>query len=295
MAQGDFIYPASFGLGHNSDAILSSHIQGDYPDHQHPKLYLPDQLDQSTMSDFLGYILDFFDTASMMTLANSTATMPSSFLKPVDNPFQQPPAPTEAPPKTPLPPAKRGRGRPRKHDVAQLPKTIQTSLPSPSTSQASPQSFSENHRPRGPETPESQDQTQISPPADHPESPQTTYSGGKLDRRRGRNREAAQKCRTRKQHSTQKLVTDVAAAEAINEALRKEATGLREETLLLKNMVLQHGKCDCPYIQTYIKNAASKLTAVPPPPSPGAGSTHEYTQQRGRVHGADMDDDFLYL
>jgi hypothetical protein len=43
--------------------------------------------------------------------------------------------------------------------------------------------------------------------------------------------------------------------------LRREAACLRAEVVSLKNMVLQHADCDCPYIQAYIKIAASKLSA----------------------------------
>ncbi|KAH7357677.1 hypothetical protein B0T11DRAFT_282986 [Plectosphaerella cucumerina] len=83
----------------------------------------------------------------------------------------------------------------------------------------------------------------------------------KHSRHRQRNRKAAQKYRIRKISSTQKLATDVATLEVTNSSLKREAACLRREILYLKDIVLQHADCDCSYVQTYIKLAASKLAA----------------------------------
>lgn len=78
-------------------------------------------------------------------------------------------------------------------------------------------------------------------------------------RRRGRNRYAARKCRVKKHEENEKLAADAVSAESANALLRLEASGLRDETLLLRNLVLQHGGCDCDFIRAYIQNSASAL------------------------------------
>ncbi|OLN81331.1 Cyclic AMP-dependent transcription factor ATF-2-like protein 2 [Colletotrichum chlorophyti] len=81
----------------------------------------------------------------------------------------------------------------------------------------------------------------------------------KKNRIRARNREAAYKCRQKKQKGIEELQTQEAMAESVNRNLNAEAAMLRGEILMLKNMVLQHGGCGCSYIEEYISGAAQNL------------------------------------
>ncbi|KAK1979067.1 hypothetical protein LZ30DRAFT_597765 [Colletotrichum cereale] len=81
----------------------------------------------------------------------------------------------------------------------------------------------------------------------------------KKNRIRARNREAAYKCRQKKQKGIEELQTQEAMVENINKSLNNEAAQLRGEILMLKNMVLQHGGCGCAYIEEYISGAAQNL------------------------------------
>ncbi|KAH6662637.1 hypothetical protein F5X68DRAFT_237637 [Plectosphaerella plurivora] len=255
MAQRDLLYSEGFGRGLASDAVLSSHIQGAF---SNSTLFLPDQQHQTTTGDLWGNSLDYIDTTGIMSPASSTANKSPLDLNQAMEPTVQP----------------------------QATKKVKISLPSPTTptSHASSQEPpSVKNLPRDADTSDSPKQRRNSLLQTSPEN-HHQHTGDKVDRRRDRNREAAQKCRTRKQHSTQRLVADVAAAEAINDSLRRESNGLREETLLLKNMVLQHGDCDCDYIQTYIKNAASRLAVgdgclAAESRSPDSGPGDQYTQE----------------
>lgn len=81
----------------------------------------------------------------------------------------------------------------------------------------------------------------------------------KKNRIRARNREAAYKCRQKKQKGIEELQTQEAMVERMNKTLNSEAAMLRGEILMLKNMVLQHGGCGCSYIEEYISGAAQNL------------------------------------
>ncbi|KAK2053750.1 hypothetical protein LY76DRAFT_258860 [Colletotrichum caudatum] len=74
-----------------------------------------------------------------------------------------------------------------------------------------------------------------------------------------RNREAAYKCRQKKQKGIEKLQIYEAILEDISNSLNTEAAMLRDEILMLKHMVLQHGGCGCSFIDDYISGAAQKL------------------------------------
>lgn len=74
-----------------------------------------------------------------------------------------------------------------------------------------------------------------------------------------RNREAAQKCRKRKQRGIEELQNKEVAVEALHDSLMTEASQLQQEVLVLKNMVLDHGGCACSFIEDYIQGAASNL------------------------------------
>lgn len=81
----------------------------------------------------------------------------------------------------------------------------------------------------------------------------------KKNKVRARNREAAYKCRKKKQKGVEELQTQEAMAENINKNLNDEAALLRGEILMLKTMVLQHGSCGCSFIEEYISGAAQNL------------------------------------
>ncbi|KAK1523779.1 bZIP transcription factor [Colletotrichum costaricense] len=83
----------------------------------------------------------------------------------------------------------------------------------------------------------------------------------KKNKIRARNREAAYKCRKKKQKGVEELQTQEAMAENINKNLNDEAALLRGEILMLKTMVLQHGSCGCSFIEEYISGAAQNLVS----------------------------------
>ncbi|KAK1657801.1 hypothetical protein BDP55DRAFT_418567 [Colletotrichum godetiae] len=83
----------------------------------------------------------------------------------------------------------------------------------------------------------------------------------KKNKIRARNREAAYKCRKKKQKGVDELQTQEAMAENINKNLNDEAALLRGEILMLKTMVLQHGGCGCSFIEEYISGAAQNLVS----------------------------------
>lgn len=77
---------------------------------------------------------------------------------------------------------------------------------------------------------------------------------------RARNRVAAAKFRERKRESVGKLKEKEECARAANRMLADEIAHLKEETLQLKSMVLEHAGCGCGHIDEYIKHAASGIT-----------------------------------
>ncbi|KAL6857560.1 transcription factor [Amphichorda felina] len=83
-------------------------------------------------------------------------------------------------------------------------------------------------------------------------------------RLRARNRKAAAKFRVRKKHSVERLQDHEASMREINRTLADEASQLREETLQLKSMVLEHAGCGCSRIDDYIQHAATTLTREAP-------------------------------
>ncbi|KAK2041030.1 hypothetical protein LZ31DRAFT_25254 [Colletotrichum somersetense] len=141
---------------------------------------------------------------------------------------------------------KRRRGRPRLSDAApktagaaaapQTPMKIQKKSASRRTSTASASGVDEYVDERGGST-----------------------NNDKKNRIRARNREAAYKCRQKKQKGIEELQTQEAIMENINKSLNSEASQLRSEILMLKNMVLQHGGCGCAYIEEYISGAVQNL------------------------------------
>ncbi|TDZ24648.1 Basic leucine zipper (bZIP) transcription factor atfB [Colletotrichum orbiculare MAFF 240422] len=106
----------------------------------------------------------------------------------------------------------------------------------------------------------------------------------KKNRVRARNREAAYKCRQKKQKGIEVLQSQEAVAENINRNLTAEAAMLRGEILMLKNMVLQHGGCGCSYIEEYISGAAQNLVqAGMAASSPSSAPARAPGAQPGRI------------
>lgn len=150
------------------------------------------------------------------------------------------------PPLTTQPVSKPSHSRPRKGTNA--PETRQPKQ-SKTLSQTTAQGTEKQHRGRPPmPTPPSTSASGATPGQNDPDVEKT--------RLRQRNREAASKCRVRKKQDIDKLQAEEAEAQAINKTLHGEVARLKEEVLTLKAMVLEHGACPCPYIQSYIQNAA---------------------------------------
>lgn len=77
-----------------------------------------------------------------------------------------------------------------------------------------------------------------------------------------KNRAAAKRCRDK----SRQFEIDLAAKERqVTEhhmVLEASAAALREEILILKNQILQHGDCDCEVIQAYISKVASQVSTA---------------------------------
>ncbi|KAF3351618.1 hypothetical protein VdG2_00226 [Verticillium dahliae VDG2] len=104
-------------------------------------------------------------------------------------------------------------------------------------------------------------------------SPRTDNPGSGSDKKtrlRARNRAAADMYRARKQRGIEDLQAQEAALSAINESLRDKYVKLRGEVLMLRDMVLQHRRCRCSFIEKYNANItkanhdSSSRTAISP-------------------------------
>ncbi|EQL00243.1 hypothetical protein G6O67_005178 [Ophiocordyceps sinensis] len=73
---------------------------------------------------------------------------------------------------------------------------------------------------------------------------------------REKNRIAADKCRSKKRRAVAQLKTKHESLESTHRQLSSTASDLVAETHALKNMLMQHGNCDCELIQKYLKDAA---------------------------------------
>ncbi|WQF80978.1 Putative transcription factor Jun, basic-leucine zipper domain-containing protein [Colletotrichum destructivum] len=110
----------------------------------------------------------------------------------------------------------------------------------------------------------------------------------KKNRIRARNREAAYKCRKKKQKGIAELQTQEAMIENVNRTLNSEAAMLRSEILMLKNMVLQHGSCGCSFIEEYISGAAQNLVQSSMAAASGGGGGGNSNGNGGglqQIHG----------
>ncbi|CCF37231.1 hypothetical protein CH063_08616 [Colletotrichum higginsianum] len=101
------------------------------------------------------------------------------------------------------------------------------------------------------------------------------------NRIRARNREAAYKCRKKKQKGIAELQTQEAMIENVNRTLNSEAAMLRSEILMLKNMVLQHGGCGCSFIEEYISGAAQNLVQSSMAAAASGGGGHSNSGNGG--------------
>ncbi|KAI6778552.1 Transcription factor-like protein [Emericellopsis cladophorae] len=102
---------------------------------------------------------------------------------------------------------------------------------------------------------------------------------------RARNRVAAAKFRERKRESVGKLKDKEECARAANRVLADEIAHLKEETLQLKSMVLEHAGCGCGHIDEYIKHAASGLALSASSP---AGSVSTALSGSGCIPGSSL-------
>ncbi|UNI22309.1 hypothetical protein JDV02_008208 [Purpureocillium takamizusanense] len=92
---------------------------------------------------------------------------------------------------------------------------------------------------------------------------------------REKNRIAADKCRSRRRQEEDKLKSKHEDLEQEHRRLSGALSELMAETYVLKNMLMEHGNCDCRLIQDYLKESASewvakklKASASPAGPSP---------------------------
>lgn len=139
----------------------------------------------------------------------------------------------------PEPPRRRGRPRKAKQDKSSYSTQNNTAV---SPAQPPPAPLESNT---------SQDQTSGE------QDLEDTDDGKK--RLRARNRESAKRFRIRKRDGIERLRDKEDKAKKTNERLVEEATKLRDETLELKSMVLQHAGCGCQFIEEYIGNMAANL------------------------------------
>ncbi|KAG9255572.1 uncharacterized protein F5Z01DRAFT_635201 [Emericellopsis atlantica] len=102
---------------------------------------------------------------------------------------------------------------------------------------------------------------------------------------RARNRVAAAKFRERKRESVGKLKEKEECARTANRMLADEISQLKEETLQLKSMVLEHAGCGCGHIDEYIKHAASGLALNAASP---AGSDSTSVSGSGFLRGSSL-------
>ncbi|KAL3952846.1 hypothetical protein ACCO45_012789 [Purpureocillium lilacinum] len=89
-------------------------------------------------------------------------------------------------------------------------------------------------------------------------------SGGedpKTVRVREKNRIAADKCRSRRRQEEDKLKSCHEDLEQEHRRLSAALSELMAETFVLKNMLMEHGSCDCRLIQDYLKDSASEWVA----------------------------------
>lgn len=157
---------------------------------------------------------------------------------------------------------RRPRGRPRKDDEQPRGQQSQPPAKSRKKQQATQQQQQHLDPPEQIPTSSSVPGRRRSSAADHDASPTTgtnPVASAKQERLRSRNRQAAQKCRQRKQQGIDKLQADEATVEAVHKALAEEASSLRGEVLVLKSMLLQHAGCGVPFIERYIEGAASDI------------------------------------
>ena len=78
---------------------------------------------------------------------------------------------------------------------------------------------------------------------------------------REKNRIAADKCRSRRRQEEDKLKSKHEDLEQEHCRLSGALSELMAETYVLKNMLMEHGSCDCRLIQDYLKESASEWVA----------------------------------
>ncbi|KAF3811811.1 hypothetical protein GCG54_00014566 [Colletotrichum gloeosporioides] len=270
-----------------TDEYTTQHqIQQRQPDHQQADCYFQRQLNIKRENEAANTAPQFFVAPSALTSAPDAASIISdstsspstrsshdvwqdspatnSLLSPVSSVLSPPNSNIKSPPvdpliispeqeTKPLPAAaiespKRRRGRPRLTE----PKTRAADAPATTTSSTGAKVQKKSAAARRAST------ASVSG-ADDAKAPKTTED--KKNRIRARNREAAYKCRQKKQKGIEELQSQEVVAENVNKSLHAEASMLRSEILMLKNMVLQHGGCGCSFIEEYISGAAQNLVS----------------------------------
>ncbi|KAK4077308.1 transcriptional regulator family: bZIP [Purpureocillium lilacinum] len=78
---------------------------------------------------------------------------------------------------------------------------------------------------------------------------------------RERNRIAADKCRSRRRQEEDRLKSKHNDLERQHRKLSGTLSDLMAEIYVLKNMLVEHGSCDCRLIQDYLKESASEWVA----------------------------------
>ncbi|KJZ67926.1 hypothetical protein HIM_12685 [Hirsutella minnesotensis 3608] len=73
-----------------------------------------------------------------------------------------------------------------------------------------------------------------------------------------KNRIAADKCRSKKRRAVAQLKSKYETLEAKHRQLLESVSDLVSETHTLKNMLMQHGNCNCALIQKYLGDTASR-------------------------------------
>ncbi|KAF5502135.1 Transcription factor atf1 [Colletotrichum aenigma] len=189
-------------------------------------------------------------TNSLLSPVSSVLSPPNSNIKspPVDPLIISPEHETKPLPGEALDSPKRRRGRPRLAE----PKTRAADAPATATSSTVAKVQKKSAAAR-------RASTASASGADDAKAPKTTED--KKNRIRARNREAAYKCRQKKQKGIDELQSQEVVVENVNKSLHAEASLLRSEILMLKNMVLQHGGCGFSFIEEYISGAAQNLVS----------------------------------
>jgi hypothetical protein len=82
-----------------------------------------------------------------------------------------------------------------------------------------------------------------------------------------RNRVAASRCRQRKKQKIEELEKRASETAQRNEELKLTISALKDELIMLKNMLLAHRNCECSLVQEYINNGGLSVGNTPLSPA----------------------------